>query len=113
VQSFFKHIHFGHVPLAVQVRERLRIPAAFAELLRRRYTQAIAQGVEHHIVDRPLALAGKHPNALYQQAVYVLQDHVRHLPYSVPRVNRIPPDHDGFCLIHRLLQWNGSQYQRE
>jgi len=69
--------------MIARLHQRLRIEQTFAELLRGRHAQAIAQGMQQNFVDRPLPISGHRPHAFGQQAVDVLQYHVRHKRHSV------------------------------
>jgi hypothetical protein len=71
--------------MASEHSQRLRIAQAFAAWLRSRYAQAVAQGVQQDVVDRPLTVSCQRLDALDQQTVDVLKDHVRHKRHSVLR----------------------------
>jgi hypothetical protein len=93
-QGFLEYAGFLGLPLTAEFRQGLRFAQRLAELLRRRDAQAIAQGIQHDIVDRTLPIPGQRMDALNQQSVDVLQDHVRH---------KLPPCSAGSWMLPSCL----------
>jgi len=82
-QRLLERTFFLGIPVTAEHRQLLGTTSALAKTRCRRNAQAIAQGLQQHVVDRALPFTGQRLDALDQQAVDMLHDHIRHREHSI------------------------------
>lgn len=80
---FLEDALLGILPVAVELRQRIRIARADTALLRNRHAKPAAQRAQHDLIERALTFIDQRPYALGKYAVDVVQDYVRHTCRSV------------------------------